>query len=72
MVEVIVKVQAKMKKQADEREAELEDRMTKFEERYGAKIETIYERIDETDKKVDRVKDEATKALIDFLSRKKD
>lgn len=72
MVEVVVKAQARMKQQADERERKLEERLLSFENRYGAKIDDVHERIDETNEKVNSVKDEATKALIDFLSRKKD
>lgn len=61
MVEILVKSQVKLKKQAQEHEQNVEKRLEEFDDK-----------LDEIDKKVDRVKDEATKALIDFLSRKKD
>lgn len=72
MVEILVKSQVKMKNHINERDQKIEERLNKFEEKYKIKIEDIWEGIDETNQKVDRVKDEATKALIDFLSRKKD
>lgn len=79
MVEIVVKAQAKMKKQADEREQKLEERLLKFEARYGKfeekydrKLGEIHARINDTDNKIDNVKDEATSSLINFLSRKKD
>jgi hypothetical protein len=71
MVEVIVRVQAKMKTDADKREQELENRICKLEEKYAIKFRDLYDKIDDTNDNIDRVKDEATKALIDFLSRNK-
>lgn len=56
MVDIHTNALVKFKKLAEEREAKMDQRLYEFEKQ-----------IDELDKKIDGVKDDSTKALIDYL-----
>lgn len=78
MIEVLTKAQVKFKKQADEREKNFEEKFIQSQKDFSKQIGSLCSKIDKysehmddkiiaLDNKIDNVKDEATKTLIDYL-----
>lgn len=78
MIEVLTKAQVKFKKQADEREENFEEKLIQYQKDFSKQIGDLYSKIDKysehmdekmiaLDDKIETVKDEATKTLIDYL-----
>ena len=78
MIEVLTKAQVKFKKQADEREKNFENRFIKSQEDFTKQVGDLCKKIDKysehmddkiiaLDNKIETVKDETTKTLIDYL-----
>ena len=67
MVDILTKAYAKFKKLSDERELKFEERLCKVENDRDSEIKELHKRIDELSREIEKVRDESTRALIDYL-----